>query len=103
MTAVWWHPRARRELFEACAFYDAESEGLGEIFLSAIEQGIDVLKLQPQAGAKVLRETRRFVVARFPYSIVYRIGKVPDREQPRLFILAVAHHKRRPRYWAQRA
>lgn len=103
MTSVWWHPLAKRELFEASAFYDEESEGLGEIFLDAIQQGLDLLKVQPRVGRKVLHETRRFVVARFPYSIIYRIDKGSREHQLHLFILAVAHHKRRPRYWAHRA
>lgn len=28
---VRWHPLARRELFEASAFYDAETEGIGRL------------------------------------------------------------------------
>ena len=100
MTPVAWHPLARRELFEASSFYDAESKGLGEIFLDAIQQGLDRLKQHPRTGQVVLRESRRYLVGRFPYSIVYRIEK--DDERVRLFILAVAHQKRRPRYWARR-
>ena len=39
-------------------------------------------------------------MSRFPYSLIYRIEKVGQRDQ--IFILAVAHQKRRPRYWAKR-
>jgi len=74
----------------------------GEVFLDAIQRGLEVLELQPRVGRKVLRETRRFVVARFPYSIVYRIDEGSHEGRLDLFILAVAHHKRRPRYWAER-
>jgi plasmid stabilization system protein ParE len=40
---------------------------------------------------------RRFVLPRFPYSLIYRhLGADEVR------ILAVAHQKRRPRYWTGR-
>lgn len=102
MTSVSWHPLARRELFEAADFYDTGSVGLGDIFLDAVERGIAVLEAQPGVGKRIRRETRGFVVARFPYSIVYRVGRTSGSERPCLFILAIAHHKRRPRYWARR-
>lgn len=40
--------------------------------------------------------TRRFILRRFPYSLVYQLID----EQPRL--LAVAHDRRRTAYWALR-
>ena len=101
MTRVSWHPLAKRELFEASGFYEGESEGLGEIFLDAVQHGIERLKLHRRAGRQILGKIRRLLVGRFPYSIVYRIERV--RQHERLFILAGAHQKRRPRYWTRRA
>jgi plasmid stabilization system protein ParE len=100
VTPVSWHPLARRELFEASAYYEGEPEGLGEVFLDEVQQGLEHLKFHPRIGREVLSEVRRFLVSRFPYSIVYRIEKYRRRE--RIFVLAVAHQKRRPRYWAKR-
>jgi plasmid stabilization system protein ParE len=40
--------------------------------------------------------TRRFILLKFPFSVVYRVG-------PSILIVAVAHHKRRPGYWMNRA
>lgn len=100
MTSVSWHPLARQELFEASAFYNGESEGLGEVFLGAVEQSVDRLQLYPRAGRRILGETRSFLVARFPYGIIYRIEK--DEVEAPLYVLALAHHKRRPRYWSKR-
>lgn len=102
MTSVFWHSLARRELFEASDFYDAESAGLGDIFLDAVENGVAVLKAQPGLGNLIRRETRRFVIARFPYSIVYRVDRGTGIEEARLVILAIAHQRRRPQYWAGR-
>lgn len=82
MTSVSWHSLARRELFEASDFYDAESVGLGNIFLDAVEHGVAVLKAQPGLGTPIRRETRWFVIARFPYSIVYRIDRGREGAKP---------------------
>ena len=100
MIGITWHPLAKRELFEASAYYEGESKGLGDVFLDAIHHGIERLKLHPRTGREILGEIRWFLVGRFPYSLVYRIDA--DGRQERLFILAVAHQKRRPRYWAGR-
>lgn len=40
--------------------------------------------------------TRRFLLRRFPYSVVYRV------EPTRVVIVAVAHAHRRPGYWRHR-
>lgn len=98
MTPVSWHRLARQELFESSAFYDEESRGLGQVFLDAVEQAIERLRTYPQAGPEIRGQVRRLLVARFPYSIIYRY----DEEPSQIFVLAVAHHKRRPRYWAGR-
>lgn len=100
MIRLAWHPLARSELFEATEFYEKESSGLGGLFLDRVQVALDHLRRHPRVGRELLPEVRRFLVLRFPYSLVYRIEAV--RRQERIFILAVAHQKRRPRYWARR-
>jgi len=89
-----------RELFEASGFYDGESEGLGDLFLDDVEQVLKRLKVHPRMGRVLLSAIRQHPLRRFSYSLVYRLEEEPSGEQ--IFILAVAHHKRRPRYWAPR-
>lgn len=100
MISISWHPLAKEELFEASGFYDSESKGLGDIFLDAVQNALERLKLFPRAGNRILGETRWYLVPRFPYSIVYRVEENQGREV--LFILALANQKKRPRYWAKR-
>ncbi|MEW6688102.1 MAG: type II toxin-antitoxin system RelE/ParE family toxin [Pseudomonadota bacterium] len=50
----------------------------------------------PEAGSPIGSKRRRVLVARFPYSIVYRHD--PDF----ILIVAVAHQRRRPGYWRGR-
>jgi len=50
----------------------------------------------PEAGAPFRLGLRRWVVRRFPYSMFYRT------EAERVYILALAHHRRKPGYWEHR-
>ena len=96
MNGPTWHPLARRELLEGSDYYEGESLGLGAIFLDRVEEAVAYLQRFPRAAPVVLGEVRRLLISKFPYSLIYRI------EDEELFILAVAHHRRRPLYWARR-
>lgn len=88
------------ELAEAADFYEGESTGLGEIFVDAVEAGVLAIQEYPASARKVSGGVRMFLLPRFPYSLVYRDDG--QGASATLFVLAVAHHKRRPRYWAER-
>ena len=88
---------AERELSEAAAYYEKESPGLGERFLDEAWSSILLLQHHPEAASKVWGEVRRFILPRFPYSLLYQaLG------EDRIHILAIAHQKRHPRYWLGR-
>ena len=91
------HPLAKRELFEAQDFYENRAAGLGAAFLETVETATANIRRYPHSGSAVDTVLRQSRVVRFPYSLIYRV------EEERLFILAVSHDKRRPRYWAGRA
>jgi hypothetical protein len=50
----------------------------------------------PERWPKYDSLMRRFLLARFPFSVIYRIA-----EQV-VEVIAVAHHKRAPGYWRPR-
>jgi plasmid stabilization system protein ParE len=91
-----WHPLAKRELFESQDFYEDRAAGLGAAFLESIETVVAGIRRHPHSGSSVDASLRQSRVLRFPYSLIYRV------EEQRIFILAVAHDKRKPRYWAKR-
>ena len=70
--------------------------GLGDRFIAEVEQIVEVLCDQPNIGQSVGEELRRIILARFPYSLIYSI------ESERIWVIAVAHHRRRPGYWQER-
>ncbi len=97
MKPVLFHRFAERELAEAVGHYDRERPGLGSEFRTEVERATRFLSQYPLAAPAVRRDVRRFVVARFPYSLLYRQVAADS-----LRILAVAHHKRDPDYWVGR-
>jgi plasmid stabilization system protein ParE len=93
---VVFHEQAEDELMEAAKYYASRREGLGVDFIAEVRSATRVLQEHPRLGHAVSRRVRRLLVRRFPYAVIYRA------EAARLFVLAVAHLKRRPGYWRDR-
>jgi plasmid stabilization system protein ParE len=91
-----FHPEAYAELEAAALFYETRLAGLGKSFAVEVERTIALLREFPEAGAQVGPGRRRVLVARFPYSIVYR------HDTDAIVIVAVAHQRQRPGYWRRR-
>ena len=89
-------PEARTEFEQAVAYYDQCGLGLGNEFTDEVEAAIRRVLHQPEAWTLYHHGTRRCLTRRFPYSIVYQI-------RPNLIlVVAVAHLRREPGYWAAR-
>jgi hypothetical protein len=100
-TAVVVEPEAVLELREAAAWYERERAGLGlelvdevTTVLSSLAQSVAVALAVP--GTRAALQLRRVMVARFPYAVVFlSLDDV-------VHVIAVAHLRRRPNYWAGR-
>jgi toxin ParE1/3/4 len=78
-------------------FYTLKANAdLGLAFVAEFERTVNFVLDNPMLGAVFRGTRRRYILRRFPYSIIYQITA------DELRILAVAHHRRRPGYWAQR-
>lgn len=91
-----FHNEAKLEFFEAIAYYDKQQAGLGRDFAEEVYGTIVRVCEMPEAFPRVFPKTRRGMVARFPFGVVYQVrgGTV--------WIIAVAHLHRMPNYWAKR-
>jgi toxin ParE1/3/4 len=89
--------RAREEMVRAAERYERERVGLGADFLDEVQHVIDAARVHPSSGTPLVRGTRRLLVRRFPYSVVFR------EEAESILVVAVAHHRRRSGYWSRRA
>jgi len=92
-----FHPEAEAELIGAAQCFEGEAENLGVDFIDFVQRTVLRLVRFPASGRRVGRRLRRVVVPRFLYLLFYRV------ERQRIFILAVAHPRRRPGYWGSRS
>lgn len=97
MTTIQFSRLARNELREAIRTYETEVEGLGAEFLDEVTNGLEVLRRFPRIAPIVSGSIRALVLARFPYTLIYRCPA-----EGKIRILAVAHQKRRFGYWRGR-
>ncbi|MEO1300213.1 MAG: type II toxin-antitoxin system RelE/ParE family toxin, partial [Cyanobacteria bacterium J06636_16] len=66
-------------------------------FLTEVERSISKIQQNPNLGAAYkLTGLRRYILQRFPFVIFYA-----ELEQS-IWIVAIAHGKRRPDYWRKR-
>ena len=87
---------AREEMLEAAEYYESKAAGLGADFVSEVRRATQQVFSFPDAGSLVDAETRRCMVRRFPFGILYRI------EPEQIVVVAVMHLRRRPGYWRDR-
>ena len=90
------HDGATSDLEAALAYYDRASAGTGRRFLLAVDESIQKLLFDPSARPVIAGEVRRQPVDGFPHQILY------IDEPHRVWIVAVAHYKRRSTYWLNR-
>jgi plasmid stabilization system protein ParE len=90
------HPEAEAEADGAFEWYWAQSEAAALGFDAELRDAYSVLRRSPRVCAPYLRGTRRVMLNRYPYFVVFR--ELPRRIQ----IVAVVHAKRLPGYWTSR-
>ncbi len=91
-----FHPEAELELIEAALHYELEVSGLGERFEAEVRRAADLLLERPEIGQPVDSDLRRFVLPRFPFTLIY------SATSETLRIEVVAHQSRLPGYWRTR-
>jgi plasmid stabilization system protein ParE len=94
MNGVSFSRLARRELDEAVDFLESRSKGAGLRLAEAVRAALLLLRNHPRVGRRLTETARRFPVGGFPYQLIYR-----PLDDGRIRVLAVAHKRRRPRYW----
>lgn len=97
MTSLEFHPGAALEFEEAVRYYSERNARIGREFVGAIGEAVSFVVSNPSACLPVRDKLRKWLVRRFPYYIVFR------QDEGRLYILAIAHQRRRPEYWRDRA
>jgi plasmid stabilization system protein ParE len=90
------HPLALDEAEAAAEWYRKRSHGAAGGFLNELDRTIDLISRHPKQYQSYEFGTRRAMLRKFPYLIVFREGTGG------IEIIAVAHGRRRPGYWRDR-
>ena len=96
MLPVELHEEADAELDEAALHLEAERAHYGDLFVASVYSEFDLIATYPLIGRVVSRRARSLTMSGFRYSIIYQA------KRDYVFIVAIAHHSRRPNYWRPR-
>jgi len=77
----------------AARWYAERSTTAAAAFSDEIDAAESAIVRLPEAWPPFDHGTRRYLLRRFPFSVVYRV------ESDRIVIVAIAHGRRRPGYW----
>ena len=91
-----FHPDISQEVQASYSWYEKQANGLGDDFLNELETGYNAILEFPTTWPLFQFGFRRYLLSRFPYSIIYR------QENNFLYVVAVMHNSRKPGYWLSR-
>lgn len=89
-------PEAECDLASSYAFYQECRRGLGDDFLSSVEESFERISKNPFLYPDIHRGIRRALLRRFPYGVFYLVM------DGRISVLAVLHAARNPDEWQTR-
>jgi toxin ParE1/3/4 len=93
---ILFHPDVALEVKASYEWYEEQALGLGEDFLSELESAYEAIAELPDTWPRLRREYRRFLLGKFPFSVIYRS------KNESIYIVAIMHNHRRPGYWRSR-
>jgi plasmid stabilization system protein ParE len=93
---VSFHPEAVADAREARLWYAEIDPRLADDFVAQLDLAIARIATSPLTWPTSGLRTRRYLMHRFPYAIIYRV------HGEEVQVLAVAHGHRRPGYWRKR-
>ncbi len=96
MLEIEYHPEARLEVIEADQWYSEIDEQVGEQFKIELARSEGQVKRNPETWGRYLHGTQAFRFRRFPFVLAY------IQRGDQLFVVALAHTRRKPGYWKNR-
>ncbi len=93
MPKLIFHTEVSIEIKAAYASYENQAKGLGEDFLTELEHSFGYITQQPDTWPPFGESTRRFLLNKFPYSVIYSAS------ENTIQVLAVMHNRKKPGYW----
>jgi plasmid stabilization system protein ParE len=88
--------QAKLEFLDAISYYESEQPGLGQRFKDELDRSLRWLLERPEVCRLRSGGYRRINLRIFPFYIPYVVREAT------LWVLAIAHNRRRPEYWIKR-
>ena len=92
-----YHSAAEAELLNEISYLEYQATGLGKRLFDEVLLAEKCIQELPLSSPEVRAGIRKLVLRKFRYSLYYTV------ETQSVVILAVAHHRRAPFYWEDRA
>ncbi|MCP4755005.1 MAG: type II toxin-antitoxin system RelE/ParE family toxin [Proteobacteria bacterium] len=89
-------PEAEDDLSKAFTWYEERRKGLGHDFLLQVDAAFRFIERNPFVFPEVYKKTRRYLIKRFPYKILYRVV------DPKIVVLAIIYGGRDPEWIRKR-
>ena len=93
---VEYHEGAAKDVKAAIKWYQERSSKAALDFVEELDRATQTISETPDRWPAGKNNTRRFLLWRFPFSIIY------SEQEAEVIIWAVAHAGRRPNYWSGR-
>ena len=93
---VEYHEGAIGDVKGTVAWYRKRNPKVARDFIEELYRAAELIREAPERWPKAKNNTRRFLLWRFPFAIIY------SEQQSLVTIWAVAHGSRRPGYWTHR-
>lgn len=87
---------AEMEFTESIVYYNQQHEGLGLEFAAEVKRAMNRMIRYPNAWAPLSQNTRRCLLNRFPYAILYQI------RSESILIVAIQNLHQNPSSWQTR-
>jgi plasmid stabilization system protein ParE len=91
-----YHAEALAEAEASARWYAERSASAALGFDAELDAAELAISEQPEIWAPYDHGTRRYLLRRYPFSVVYQV------QTHRVVIVAVSHARRRPGYWKSR-
>ncbi|WP_198262613.1 type II toxin-antitoxin system RelE/ParE family toxin [sulfur-oxidizing endosymbiont of Gigantopelta aegis] len=96
MEEIKFHPEVATDIKESFDWYQKQADGLGDDFLNELESAYQAVSEMPNTWPKFQNNFRRFLLSKFPFSIIYRTAN------EFVYVVAIMHNSRKPKYWLKR-
>lgn len=87
---------AEDDLLNAYNWYQAKEYGLGDRFLSSVQDGLTLIRQHPEIFPVSTVECRRALIAKFPFEIIY------EKKENRIVVYSVFNCSQNPQRWKSR-